>query len=86
MAKSPSWSGSPPRCEISSLHELHGTDQAFTLSPGVWNIIVGGCLIAAEFPDKGSALAGIEVERRRQAKRTFIDGKTQFGPWLKVEG
>lgn len=36
MAKSPSWSGSPPCCEISSLHELHGT---------------------------------------------FIDGKTQFGPW-----
>jgi len=43
-------------------------DQVFNLH-GSWQAIVGGHIVGADWPDKGSALAGMQVEQRRQAAR-----------------
>ena len=40
----------------------------------VWKSLVNGKIIPAEFNSKGAALAGIEVEKRRQQKLAAVRG------------
>lgn len=47
-------------------------DQVFCISvngEAVYKIMVAGRVIAAEWPDKGSAKAGLATEQRRAAKK-----------------
>ena len=52
-------------------------DQAFVVFQNgqeVWKSLVNGKIIPAEFNSKGAALAGIEVEKRRQQKLAAVHG------------
>lgn len=44
-------------------------DQVFIVRQYEYQVIVAGKVIAATWPDRGSALAGLQVEQRRAAKR-----------------
>lgn len=47
-------------------------DQVFAIrerGEPVWKALVSGNVAAACWPDKGSALAGMRTEQRRQARR-----------------
>ena len=48
---------------------LETNDQAYCIAPGVFKAIVGGKVIAADFPDMGSAKAAIPVERARMIRK-----------------
>ena len=50
-------------------------DQVFFLH-GSWMAMVNGKLIVTEWPNKGSALAGMQVEQRRQQKRADAEEPT----------
>lgn len=48
-------------------------DQVFPMRIGneiVWKVIISGKIVSADWLDKGSALAGLQVEKRRQMRRT----------------
>jgi hypothetical protein len=45
------------------------TNRDINTSRKVWRIIVGGKLHQARFNSKGSALAGLETEKRRLNKK-----------------
>jgi len=42
----------------------------FCLGPGLYFVRLNGVVVGATWPDQGSAKAGLEVERRRFAKRS----------------
>lgn len=47
-------------------------DQVFVIQvegEEVWKVAVGGEIVAAEFRDRGAALAALEVERGRLERR-----------------
>lgn len=50
-------------------------DQVFAIRPNEYQVIVAGKVIAATWPDRGSALAGLQVEQRRAAKRAEVHAK-----------
>lgn len=51
------------------------TDQVFTVRQNEYQVIVAGKVIAATWPDRGSAMAGLQVEQRRAAKRAELHTK-----------
>lgn len=49
--------------------EKHGPDQVFSLDGESWQIMVGGEVLPHTFNSQGAAIAGLDVEQRRVAKK-----------------
>ena len=45
-------------------------NQVFSVRAGEWKVALNGRILPAEWEQRGAALAGLEVERRRDADRT----------------
>jgi hypothetical protein len=53
-------------------------DQVFQIRDGVWWCIVAGRVLG-NWPDKGSALAGMRTEQRRAARARMIVSEVPVG-------